>query len=149
MEVVDDVPVINLRNGITVSEVPLDVVAEGLIGLLDDAAQIPSGFGAQAGCLVVLDEGTAEGLPIVDGAGRERPQPVESVAAHHDREVGGRDVVVAVRRSNGDGVGVQPRLGVRLPSYFSMPTGLKVVDHWMALSRLEKAEKPSRSLPGL
>jgi len=50
MEVVDDVPVINLRNGITVSEVPLDVVAEGLIGLLDDAAQIPSGFGARAGC---------------------------------------------------------------------------------------------------
>jgi len=50
MEVVDDVPVINLRNSITVSEVPLDVVAEGLVGLLDDAAQIPSGFGARAGC---------------------------------------------------------------------------------------------------
>jgi len=114
MEVVDDVPVINLRNGITVSEVPLDVVAEGLVRLLDDVAQIPSGFGAQAGCLVVLDEGAAEGLPAVDGAGRERLQPVESLAAHHDREVGGRDVVVAVRRSNGDGVGAQPCLGVRL-----------------------------------
>jgi len=73
MEVVDDVPVINLHNGITVSEVPLDVVAEGLVGLLDDAAQIPSGFGAQAGYLVVLDEGATEVLPIVDGAGRERP----------------------------------------------------------------------------
>jgi len=53
-------------------------------------------------------------LPAVDGAGRERLQPVESLAAHHDREVGGRDVVVAVRRSDGDGVGAQPRLGVRL-----------------------------------
>jgi len=112
MEVVDDVPVINLRNGITVSRVPLDVVAEGLVRLLDDVAQIPSGFGARAGCLVVLDEGAAEGLPTIDGAGRERLQPVESLATHHDREVGGRDVVVAVRRSNGDGVGALPCLGV-------------------------------------
>ena len=30
MEVVDNIPVINLHNGITVSKVPLDVVAEGL-----------------------------------------------------------------------------------------------------------------------
>ena len=45
MELVDNVPVINLRNCITVSLVPLNVVAEGLIRLLDDAAQIPSGFG--------------------------------------------------------------------------------------------------------
>ena len=56
MEVVDNIPVIDLRNSITVSEVPLDVVAEGLVGLLDDAGQIPSGFGTWAGCLVVLDE---------------------------------------------------------------------------------------------
>jgi len=53
-------------------------------------------------------------LPAIDGAGRERLQPVESLAAHHDREVGGRDVVVAVRRLDGDGVGAHPRLGVRL-----------------------------------
>ena len=38
VEVVDDIPVINLYNSITVSEVPLDVVVEGLVGLLDDAA---------------------------------------------------------------------------------------------------------------
>ena len=37
VEVVDNVPIINLRNGITVSEVPLDVVAEGLVWLLFDA----------------------------------------------------------------------------------------------------------------
>ena len=60
MEVVDNIPVINLHNGITVSKVPLDVVAEGLVGLLDDTGQIPSGFGTRAGCLVVLDEGIAE-----------------------------------------------------------------------------------------
>ena len=35
VEVVDNIPVINLRNGITVSEVPLDVVAEGLVGFVD------------------------------------------------------------------------------------------------------------------
>ena len=46
MEVVDNIPVINLRNGITVSEVPLDVLTEGLIQLLFDAGQVPSGFGA-------------------------------------------------------------------------------------------------------
>ena len=80
MEVVDSIPVINLCNGITVSEVPLDVVAEGLIRLLDDAGQIPSGFGTRAGCLVVLDEGVAEILPAIDGAGRERLEPVEGVA---------------------------------------------------------------------
>jgi hypothetical protein len=38
VEVVDDVPVINLRNRITVSEVPLVVVAEGFVGLLGDTA---------------------------------------------------------------------------------------------------------------
>jgi hypothetical protein len=38
VEVVDDIPVISFRNGITVSEVPLDVVAEGLVRLLHDAA---------------------------------------------------------------------------------------------------------------
>ena len=47
MEVVDDVPVINLRNGIMVSEVPLDVVVDRLVGLLDDTAQIQSGFGTR------------------------------------------------------------------------------------------------------
>ena len=57
MEVVDNIPVINLHNSITVSKVPLDVVAEGLVGLLDDAGQIPS------------DEGAIEFLPAVDGAG--------------------------------------------------------------------------------
>ena len=38
VEVVDNVPVINLCNCIMVSKVPLDVIAEGLVGLLDDAA---------------------------------------------------------------------------------------------------------------
>ena len=112
MEVVDNVPVINLHNGITVSKVPLDVVAEGLVRLLDDAGQIPSGFGTRAGCLVVLDEGIAEILPSFDGTGRERLEPVEGVATHHDREVGSLDVVVATRSSYGVGVGVQSRLGV-------------------------------------
>ena len=69
VEVVDDVPVISFRNGITVSKIPLDVVAEGLVRLLYDARQILSGFGTRAGCLVVLDEGIAEILPAVDGAG--------------------------------------------------------------------------------
>ena len=59
VEVVDNIPVINLHNGIMVSEVPPNIVAEGLVRLLDDAGQIPSGFGTRAGCLVVLDEGTA------------------------------------------------------------------------------------------
>ena len=48
MEVVDNVPVINLRNRITISEVPLDVDAEGFVGLLCHVAQIPSGFGTRA-----------------------------------------------------------------------------------------------------
>ena len=93
MEVVDNIPVINLRNGITVSEVPLDVVVEGRILLLFDAGQVPSGFGARAGCLVVLDEGVVEILPTVDGASRKHLEPVEGVAPHHDREVGSHDVV--------------------------------------------------------
>ena len=37
VEVVDNIPVINLRNGMAIIEVPLDVVAEGLVKLLDDA----------------------------------------------------------------------------------------------------------------
>ena len=37
VEVVDDVPIISFRNGITVSKIPLDVVAEGLVWLLFDA----------------------------------------------------------------------------------------------------------------
>ena len=71
MEVVDHIPVINLRNRVTVSKVPFDVVAQGLGGTLHDTAQIPSGFGTRAGCLVVLDEGGAEVLPAVDQAGRK------------------------------------------------------------------------------
>ena len=88
-----------------VSEVPLDVVAEGLVRLLDNACQIPSCFGTRAGCLVVLDEGTTEILPTVDGASRESLEPVEGVATHHDREVGNHDVVVTASSSDGDGVG--------------------------------------------
>ena len=114
VEVVDGIPVISFCNGITISKIPLDVVAKGLVRLLFDSGQIPSGFGTRAGCLVVLDEGTAEILPAVDGAGRERFKPVEGVATHHDREVGSHDVVVATGSSDGDGVGAQPRLGVRL-----------------------------------
>ena len=137
MEVVDNIPIINLRNSIMVSEVPLDVVAEGLVWLLDDAGQIPSGFGTRAGCLVVLDEGAAKILPAVDGAGRERFEPVEGVVTYHDREVGGHDVVVAARRSNDDGVGVEPFLGSDSPSYFLILVGLKVAGHWMARSWLD------------
>ena len=51
MEVVDNIPVINLRNHVTVSKVPFDVVTQGLRGELRDAAQIPSGFGTQPGRL--------------------------------------------------------------------------------------------------
>jgi len=39
-------------------------------------------------------------------------------------------------------------MGSDSPSYFSILVGLKVAGHWMARSRLEKAEKPSRLLPG-
>ena len=114
VEVVDDVPVISFRNRITVSKVPLDVVTEGLVRLMHNIGRIPSGLGTRARCLVVLDEGAAEILPTVDGASRKCFEPVESLGTHHDREVGDHDVVVAARSSNGDGVGAQPRLGVRL-----------------------------------
>ena len=106
IEVVDDV----LRNGIKVSKIPLDVVAEGLVRLLLDAGQIPSGFGTRAGCLVILDEGIAQILPAVDGAARKSLEPVEGLAAKHHREVGCHDVVVTVSSSDGDGVNAQPRL---------------------------------------
>ena len=114
MEVVDHVPVIDFRNCITVSKVPFDVVTQGLGGSLCNAAQIPSGFGARAGCLVVLDEGGAEVLPAIDRAGRKRLEPVLCLPAHHHREVCRPDVVFAVCYSNGDGVGAQPCLGVGL-----------------------------------
>ena len=38
VEVVDHIPVINLRNRVTVSKVPFDVVTQGLGGMLRDAA---------------------------------------------------------------------------------------------------------------
>ena len=63
--------------------------------MLGDAGQIPSGFGTRAGCLVVLDEGAAEILSAVDGANRERFEPVEGVTTHHDREVGDNDIMAA------------------------------------------------------
>ena len=72
VEVVDHVPVISFRNCITVSKVPFDVIAQGLGRPLRDAAQIPSGFGARAGCLIVLDKGVAEVLPAVYLASWER-----------------------------------------------------------------------------
>ena len=105
VEVVDHIPVINLCNRVTVSKVPLDVVVQGLKGKLCDTAQIPSGFGTQAGCLVVLDEGGAEILPVADPAGRKGFQLVEHLAAHHHREVRRHDIVVVVCSSNGNGVG--------------------------------------------
>ena len=71
VEVVDDIPVISFHNGITVSKVPLDVVAQGLGGKLRDAAQIPSSFGARAGCLVVLDEDGVQSCQLlIEPAGR-------------------------------------------------------------------------------
>ena len=114
VEVVDHVPVINFHNCVMVSKVPFDVVTQGLGGSLRNAAQIPSAFGARAGCLVVLDEGGAEVLPAIDRAGRKRLEPVLCLPAHHHREVCCHDVVVAVRCSDGDGVGAQPFLGVGL-----------------------------------
>jgi hypothetical protein len=49
VELVDNIPIIDLRNCVTVSEVPFVVVMKGLIGLLGCAAQIPSGFGTRTG----------------------------------------------------------------------------------------------------
>ena len=114
VEVVDHVPVINFRNCITVSKVPFDVVTQGLGGSLCNAAQIPSGFGARAGCLVVLDEGSAKVVPAIDRADRKRLEVVLCLPAHHHREVCRHDVVVAICYSNGDGVGAQPCFGVGL-----------------------------------
>ena len=108
----DHVPVINFHNCVMVSEVPLDVITQRLSRLLSDAGQIPSSLGAQACCLVVLDEGSAKALPAVDRAGKEGFQPIEGLATHHDREVGRHDVVVAISSSNGDGVGAQPCLRI-------------------------------------
>jgi hypothetical protein len=59
-----------------------------------------------------LDEGGTEVLPAVDRAGRKGFEPVLCLTAHHHREVGRHDVIVAVRGSNGDGIVAQPRLGV-------------------------------------
>ena len=112
MEVVDHVPVINFCNYVTVSEVPFDIVTQGLGRTLRDAAQIPSSFGARAGCLVVLDEGSAEVLPAVYRAGGKGLEPVLHLLAHHYREVCYHDVVVAVSGSDGDGASAQPCLGV-------------------------------------
>jgi len=64
--------------------------------------------------MVVLDEGIAEIPPGVDGAGKQRLEPIESLAAHHPRGVGRHDVVVTVCSSDDDGIGAQPRLGVQL-----------------------------------
>ena len=114
MEVVDRIPVINFRNCVTVSKVPFDVIMQGLRRSWRDAAQIPSGFGAWAGCLIVLDEGGAEVLPAIDRAGRKRLEPVLCLPAHHHREVCRHDVIVAVRCLDSDGVGAQPCLGVGL-----------------------------------
>ena len=116
--------------------------------MLDEAGQIPSGFGTRAGCLVVLDEGAAEILSAVDGANRERFEPVEGVTTHHDWEVGGHDVVVAACHSDGDGVGAQPRLGVRLAVVLLDPGWLEGGGPLDCPIWLEKAKKPSRSLPG-
>ena len=66
----------------------------------------------QAGCLVVLDEGSAEVLPAVNRTGRKGFKPVLWLEAHHNREVHRHDIVVAVRSSDGDGVGAQPCLVV-------------------------------------
>jgi hypothetical protein len=66
VEVVDHIPVINFRNCITVTKVPFDVITQGLGRPLHDAAQIPSGFGARASYLVVLDEGDTEVLQAID-----------------------------------------------------------------------------------
>ena len=93
MEVVDHIPVINLRNRVMVSNVPLDVVAEGLGGKLRDAAQIPSSFRTRAGFLIALDEGGIEILPAVDRAGWKGFKPVERLAAHHHWEVCRHDVI--------------------------------------------------------
>jgi len=114
IEVMDDIPIISFRNGITVSKVPLDVVTKGLVRLLHNTGRIPSGLGTRARCLVVLDEGAAEILPTVDGASWKCFEPVESLGTHHDREVDGHDVVVSEGSWNGNGVGAQPRHGIRL-----------------------------------
>ena len=65
-----------------------------------------------------MDEGGAEVLPAVDRAGRKGFEPVLCLAAHQHRKVRRHDVVVAVRGPNGDGVGAQPRLGIRLAIEF-------------------------------
>ena len=114
VKVVDNILVINLRNCITVSEVPFNVVAQGLGRLLGDAGQIPSGLGTRTRRLEVLDEGGAKILPAVDRAGGESFQPVKSLETHHYQEVRRQDVVVAVGSSNGDGVGARPCLGIGL-----------------------------------
>jgi hypothetical protein len=129
VEVVDDVLVINFHNHVTISKVPLVVVPEGLIGLLGDAAQISSGFGTRARRLEVVDKGGAKILPAVDGAGSKTFQQVQCLVTHHHREVGHRDVVVAVSSMYSDGVGAEPHLGVGVAVELVDATGLNVECH--------------------
>jgi hypothetical protein len=64
----------------------------------------------------VFDEGRVEILPAVDGAGSKSLKPIQSLAAHHHREVGRHNVVAAVGSSYDDGVGAEPcpRVGIKV-----------------------------------
>jgi hypothetical protein len=60
----------------------------------------------------VVDEGRVEILLAVDGAGLKSLKPIQGLVAHHHWEVSRHDVIVAVGTMHGDGVSVQPCLGV-------------------------------------
>jgi hypothetical protein len=60
----------------------------------------------------VVDEGGAEVLPAVDGAGLKSFELVQRLAAHHHREVGRHDVVILVGSMYNDGLVADPSLRI-------------------------------------
>jgi hypothetical protein len=62
----------------------------------------------------MVDEGRVEILPAVVGARLKSLKQVQSLPAHHHRELGCHDVVVAIGSLYGGGVDAEPCPGVRV-----------------------------------
>ena len=115
-ECADDVHVDDIREGVASLGEPMDVILQGLTGLLLVALEVPGVTRADIRPLEISDEDPLEVRPVTDAVVQEEFKPCSNMFPHVDGEIlNDEKVIIHPSGSAGETEIVEPNTGVCLP----------------------------------
>ena len=141
-ERVDDVRIYDIGKGVALLREPMDVIPQGLVGLLLVALEVPGVPRADIRPLEVPDEDPFEVRPVTDAVMREEFKPHSNMFSHTNGEVLNDEVIIIHSSgSTGEPEVFEPNAWVRLPSVFG-DVGGRPKTLWERCSPEAPVERP-------